>query len=179
MSRIGKMPIPVPAGTKVEVKDRLLVVQGPKGKVEQKLVGGVAVRVEEGEIRVTRSGDSGSDRAFHGLTRALLANAVHGVTEGFKKDLQIVGVGYRAEVVGREVHLALGYSHPVVYPIPEGIDIEVDRQNRLQVSGVDRQQVGQVAAELRALRPPDAYKGKGIRYVDEQLRLKVGKAGAG
>lgn len=178
MSRIGKMPIPVPAGTKVEVKDRLLVVQGPKGKVEQKLVGRVAVQVEEGEIRVTRSGDSGSDRAFHGLTRALLANAVHGVTEGFKKDLQIVGVGYRAEVVGREVHLALGYSHPVIYPIPEGIDIEVDRQNRLQVSGVDRQRVGQVAAELRALRPPDAYKGKGIRYADEQLRLKVGKAGA-
>lgn len=178
MSRVGKVPITVPSGAKVEIKDRTFVVQGPKGRIEQKLVEGVTVELQEGEVRVTRSGDSGPERAFHGLTRALLANAVQGVTEGFKKELQIVGVGYRAEIKGREVHFALGYSHPVIYAIPDGIEIEIDRQNRISVSGADRQQVGQVAAELRALRPPDPYKGKGIRYVDEQLRLKVGKAGA-
>lgn len=178
MSRVGKMPIPVPSGAKVEIKDRTFVVQGPKGTIEQELVDGVSVELDEGEIRVTRSGDTGPERAFHGLTRALLANAVTGVTEGFKKELQIVGVGYRAEVRPGEVQFALGYSHPVIYPIPEGIEVEIDRQNKITVSGANRQQVGQVAAELRALRPPDPYKGKGIRYVDEQLRLKVGKAGA-
>lgn len=178
MSRVGKMPIPVPAGAKVELEDRTFVARGPKGTIEQKLVDGVTVELDEGEIRVTRSGDSGPERAFHGLTRSLLANAVVGVTEGFKKELQIVGVGYRAEVRPGEVQFALGYSHPVIYPIPEGIEIEIDRQNKITVSGANRQQVGQVAAELRALRPPDPYKGKGIRYVDEQLRLKVGKAGA-
>jgi large subunit ribosomal protein L6 len=172
------MPIAVPSGAKVEIQDRTFVVEGPRGRIEQKLMDGVTVEMQEGEIHVKRVGDSGPERAFHGLTRALLANAVAGVTEGFKKELQIVGVGYRAEVKGREVHFALGYSHPVIYPIPEGIEIEIDRQNKVSVAGPDRQQVGQVAAELRALRPPDPYKGKGIRYVDERLRLKVGKAGA-
>lgn len=178
MSRVGRMPIVIPSGAKVEIQDRTFVVHGPRGRIEQRLVEGVTVEMQEGEIHVERAGDSGPERALHGLTRALLANAVAGVTEGFKKELQIVGVGYRAEVKGREVHFALGYSHPVIYPIPEGIEIEIDRQNKVSVTGADRQQVGQVAAELRALRPPDPYKGKGIRYVDEQLRLKVGKAGA-
>ena len=177
MSRIGRMPIPVPQGTKVEVRDGLFVAEGPKGRVEQTLFEGYPVEVKDGTIEVARSGDSGPQRSLHGLLRALLANAVQGVSAGFTKQLDIVGVGYRAEVKGPQVQFALGYSHPVLYDIPEGIKIEIDKSNRVTISGADRQKVGQVAAEIRGLRRPDPYKGKGIKYTNEVLRRKVGKAG--
>ena len=179
MSRIGKTPIPLPDKTKVATSGGTVTIEGPKGKLEQPLQQGIEIRVEEGVVTLHCSGSSGRERALHGLARALLANAVVGVTEGFRRELEIVGVGYRGEVKGREIHLALGYSHPVVYAIPDGIDVSIDdRANRIAVSGIDKQQVGQVAADLRSLRKPDAYKGKGIRYRDEVIRLKVGKAAA-
>ena len=177
MSRIGKMPIQVPSGTNVEIKDGRFTAQGPKGKVEQPLFDGFPVEMNGNVVTIARQGDSGPERSKHGLLRALLANAVQGASAGFSKQLDIVGVGYRAEVKGTFVQLALGYSHPVIYNIPEGIKIEIDKTNRITISGADRQQVGQVAAEIRNLRRPDAYKGKGIKYTKEVLRLKAGKAG--
>ena len=178
MSRIGRMPIPVPSGTKVEVQEGTFVAQGPKGRVEQTLFPGFPVEVKDGEVNVSRPGDTGPERSRHGLLRALLANAVQGVSGGFTKQLDIVGVGYRAEVKGNLVQFALGYSHPVIYNIPEGINIAIDtKANRVTVTGADRQKVGQVAAEIRGLRKPDPYKGKGIKYTGEVLRRKVGKAG--
>ena len=178
MSRIGRMPIAVPQGTKVEVREGTFVAEGPRGRVEQALFAGFPVEIKEGEVTVSRPGDDGPERSRHGLLRALLANAVQGVSGGFTKQLDIVGVGYRAEVKGNQVQFALGYSHPVIYAIPEGIKIEVDaKANRVTVTGADRQKVGQVAAEIRGLRKPDPYKGKGIKYTGEILRRKVGKAG--
>ena len=178
MSRIGRMPIPVPSGTQVEVQEGTFVAQGPKGRVEQTLFPGFPVEVKDGEVNVSRPGDTGPERSRHGLLRALLANAVQGVSGGFTKQLDIVGVGYRAEVKGNLVQFALGYSHPVIYNIPEGINIAIDtKANRITVTGADRQKVGQVAAEIRGLRKPDPYKGKGIKYTGEVLRRKVGKAG--
>ncbi|HEX4965734.1 MAG TPA: 50S ribosomal protein L6 [Thermoanaerobaculia bacterium] len=177
MSRIGRMPIPIPKGTKVEVRDGVFVAEGPKGRVEQALFPNFPVEIEDGVVNVTRPGDSGPDRSRHGLLRALLANAVQGAAGGFTKQLDIVGVGYRAEVKGSQVQFALGYSHPVLFDIPEGIKIEIDKSNRVTVTGADRQKVGQVAAEIRGLRRPDPYKGKGIKYTTEILRRKVGKAG--
>lgn len=177
MSRIGRMPISIPQGTKVEVSDGVFVAEGPKGRVEQGLFPGFPVEIQDGVINITRPGESGPDRSRHGLLRALLANAVNGAAGGFSKQLDIVGVGYRAEVKGTYVQFALGYSHPVIYNIPEGIKIEIDKANRVTVSGADRQKVGQVAAEIRGLRRPDPYKGKGIKYTTEILRRKVGKAG--
>jgi large subunit ribosomal protein L6 len=172
------MPIPVPQGTKVELRDGWFVAEGPKGRVEQSVFAGFPVEVKDGNIEVARPGDSGPERSRHGLLRALLANAVQGVSAGFTKQLDIVGVGYRAEVKGSQVQFALGYSHPVMYDIPAGIKIEIDtKANRVTVTGADRQQVGQVAAEIRGLRKPDPYKGKGIKYTGEILRRKVGKAG--
>jgi large subunit ribosomal protein L6 len=178
MSRIGEMPIPVPSGTRVEVKEGRFTAEGPKGKVSQPLFAGFPVEVKDGTVTVARPGDEGPDRAKHGLLRALLANAVLGASAGFTRQLDIVGVGYRAEVKGSQVQFALGYSHPVLYDIPPGIKIEIDKNNRITVSGADRQQVGQVAAEIRGLRKPDPYKGKGIKYSDEVIKRKVGKAGA-
>jgi len=179
MSRIGKAPIPVPSGTQVSVDGGVFTAEGPKGKVSQGLFEGFPVKVEEGTVTVARPGDAGSERAKHGLLRSLLANAVHGVSNGFEKSLDIVGVGYRAEVRGQEVHFALGYSHPIVFPIPDGIEVEHDaKANRIKIRGADKQKVGQVAAEIRRLRKPDPYKGKGIKYTGEVLRRKVGKAGA-
>ena len=177
MSRIGRKPIEVPSGVKVHIAEGVFTAEGPKGKVSQTLPPGVAVEANDNRVDVTRHDDERKTRARHGLTRALLANAVQGVSQGFTRQLDVVGVGYRAEVRGREVHLALGYSHPVVFAIPQGIDVEVEKNNRITVRGADRQQVGQVASEIRGLRSPDPYKGKGIRYSDEVLRLKVGKAG--
>lgn len=179
MSRVGKRPIEVPEGTKVTIEDGVFTAEGPKGRVSERLLDGISVEMEDGVITLERDDDSGPLRARHGLSRSLLANAVTGVSEGFSKQLEINGVGYRAELSGREVHFSLGYSHPVIYAIPEGIDIEVDKSNRMVVRGADRQLVGQVAAEIRGLRKPDPYKGKGIKYVDEVIRRKVGKAGAG
>jgi large subunit ribosomal protein L6 len=178
MSRIGKQPIQVPGGTRVQVTEGAFVAEGPKGRVVQPLFEGFPVEIEGDVVRVERPGDAGPERAKHGLLRSLLANAVAGVSTGFTKQLDIIGVGYRAEVREREVHFALGYSHPVVYPVPDGIEVTVDKANRVTVSGADRQAVGQVAAEIRRLRRPDPYKGKGIRYRDEIIRRKVGKAGA-
>jgi len=177
MSRIGKEPITVPDGVKVSLGEGIFVAEGPKGKVSQKIIDRVQVTVDDGIIRVTRNGDAGPDRAMHGLMRALLANAVTGVSVGFSKTLEINGVGYKAEVEGSNVRFALGYSHPVNYTIPDGITVEVGKNNRLTVSGADRQQVGQVSAEIRSLRKPEPYKGKGIKYSDEVIRRKVGKAG--
>jgi len=179
MSRIGKAPIPVPSGTQVSIDGGVFTAEGPRGKVSQGLFEGFPVKVEEGTVTVARPGDTGSDRARHGLLRSLLANAVQGAANGFEKSLDIIGVGYRAEVRGREIHFALGYSHPVVFPIPDGIEVEIEpKVNRVRVRGADKQVVGQVAAEIRRLRKPDPYKGKGIKYTDEVLRRKVGKAGA-
>ena len=178
MSRIGLQPIEVPKAAKVKVEGDLFTAEGPKGKVSEKVFSECPVTIDDGTITISRVDDSGPVRAKHGLARALYANAVNGVTEGFKKELEVVGVGYRGDVKGKEVHFALGYSHPVIYPIPDGIQIEIDKKNNITIEGANRQQVGQVAAEIRSLRPPDPYKAKGIRYRDEHIRRKVGKAGA-
>jgi large subunit ribosomal protein L6 len=179
MSRVGRKPIPIPAGVKVQIGDGALRAEGPKGKVSQALIAGCEVEIKDGQVAVTRKGDSGPERARHGLARALYANAINGAALGYQKALDIIGVGYKAEVKGQAVQFALGYSHPVIFPIPAGIKVEIDaKANRLTVAGADRQMVGQVAAEIRGLRKPDPYKGKGIKYSDEVIRRKVGKAGA-
>jgi large subunit ribosomal protein L6 len=176
MSRIGRKPIPLPAGVKVQLGAEGVEVQGPKGKMSLRLPRGIRMEQKDGVLTALRESDM--FRAEHGLARALVANAVRGVTAGFKKELDIVGVGYRAEVKGKNVVFALGYSHPIEFSIPEGIQIAVDKQTHVTVSGVDRARVGQVAANIRGLRPPDPYKQKGIRRVGERLKKKAGKAGA-
>jgi large subunit ribosomal protein L6 len=178
VSRVGRKVIVVPAGVKVQVGERTLDVQGPKGKLSTPVPPGIRFALDGQQLSCRRSSDEQELRAFHGLARALAQNAIKGVTEGFSKDLDIVGVGYRAAVEGNKVVFALGFSHPVEYPVPEGIKIAVEKQTRVTVSGIDRQKVGQVAAEIRGLRRPDPYKQKGIRYVGEQLKKKAGKAGA-
>jgi len=178
MSRVGRRPIDVPKGVKIVVSDGRFVAEGPKGRVSQALLEGFPVNVENNVVTVGRSGETGPERAKHGLLRALLANAVHGVSEGFSQGLEITGVGYKAELRGSEVHFALGYSHPVVFKVPEGIKIEIDKANKIMVTGADRQLLGQVCAEIRRLKPPDPYKGKGIKFTGEVIRRKVGKAGA-
>jgi len=178
MSRVGLKPITLPSGVKVKVSETELEVQGPKGRLNTPVPPGIRFAMEDGELVCRRSSDERQQRAWHGLARALAQNAVKGVTDGFSRDLDIVGVGYRAQVEGKKVVFSLGFSHPVEYPIPEGIQIRVDKQTRVTVSGIDRQQVGQVAAEIRKLRRPDPYKQKGIRYVGEVLKKKAGKAGA-
>ena len=179
MSRVGKQPIPVPSGVKVQVESGAVEVQGPKGTLRQLLPPGVKFELDDGRLsaRLIRETDRTMSK-FHGLARSLVANAVHGVTEGFKKELDIVGIGYRAEVSGQTVTFSLGYSHPVIFQIPKGIEIRVDKQTHIVVSGIDRQQVGQVAADIRALRKPDPYKQKGVRYTGEVLKKRVGKTGA-
>jgi large subunit ribosomal protein L6 len=177
MSRIGKLPIAVPAGVTVRTVDRSVVVQKGKVSLIHPLPEGITCSVADGRVVVGRAGDDRRQRALHGLTRALVANAVRGVHEGFTRELEIVGIGYKAQVSGRTLQLSLGYSHPVDYPIPEGIEIKVDKQTRLLIQGADRQLVGQVAAEIRGLRPPEPYKGKGVKYVEEVIKKKAGKAG--
>jgi large subunit ribosomal protein L6 len=176
MSRIGRKPIPLPADVKVQIGDRAVEVQGPKGKLHVPLPPGIRIEQKDSALLAIRQNEE--QRALHGLARALLANAVLGVTQGFKKELDIVGVGYRAEIKGKSVSFSLGYSQPIDFPVPEGIQITVDKQTHLVVSGADKAQVGQVAAQIRALRPPDPYKQKGIRLVGERLKKKAGKAGA-
>ena len=176
MSRIGNKIIPVPQGVKINIKAHEVEVQGPKGKLNIPLPAGISFEQKDGVLTAKRASDD--QRALHGLSRALVANAVTGVTTGFKKDLDIVGVGYRAEVKGKNVVLALGYSHPIEFPIPEGITIAVEKQTHLTVTGANKGHVGQVAANLRALRPPDPYKQKGVRITGERLKKKAGKAGA-
>jgi large subunit ribosomal protein L6 len=176
MSRIGRKPIAVPAGVKIQIAPTAVEVQGPKGKLNVKLPRGISFEQKGAELHAVRQTDEHA--ALHGLARALVANAVHGVTTGFKKDMEIVGVGYRAELKGKMVSFALGYSHPVEFHIPEGIQVTVEKQTRLTVSGADRGQLGQVCADIRSLRPPDPYKQKGIRITGERLKKKAGKAGA-
>jgi large subunit ribosomal protein L6 len=178
MSRVGRKVIPVPKDVKVQIGSDLLQVQGPKGKLTSPVPQGISFKLENGELTAERTSDEPRQRALHGLARALAGNAVKGVTEGFSKELDIVGVGYKAAVEGDKLVFALGYSHPVIFPIPEGIKVVVEKATHLVVSGIDRQRVGQVAAEIRRLRKPDPYKQKGIRYVGEILKKKAGKAGA-
>ena len=178
MSRIGKKLIPIPKGVTVTVLDSAVEVQGPKGKLRQIVPGGINFELTDGQLVAKRATDDPGLAKYHGLARSLVANAVAGVTDGFKKELDIVGVGYRAELKGKQVHFALGYSHPVIFDIPTGIDIAVEKQTHITVTGVDRQLVGQVAANIRRMRKPDPYKQKGVRYTGEVLKKKVGKTGA-
>ncbi|HEU5163203.1 MAG TPA: 50S ribosomal protein L6 [Thermoanaerobaculia bacterium] len=176
MSRVGRKPIPLPKGVEVSQQENEVVVKGPKGSLRTKLIEGLSMKVENGSVVFDRANEERQTRAFHGLMRALVANNVAGVSEGFRRDLDIIGVGYRGEVKGREVVFQLGYSHPIHFKIPEGIDIAVDKSGRVTITGIDRQKVGQTAAEIRSLRLPDPYKGKGIKYTDEVIRRKAGKA---
>ena len=178
MSRIGKKPIPIPKGVTVTIALEAVEVQGPKGKLRQRVPPGIVFAEENGTIVARLEREEGELRKFHGLARSLVANAVAGVTDGFKKELDIVGIGYRAELKGKQVTFALGYSHPIVFDIPNGIDITVDKQTHITVTGADRQLVGQVAANIRRMRKPDPYKQKGVRYMGEVLKKKVGKTGA-
>jgi large subunit ribosomal protein L6 len=178
MSRIGKKPILLPKDVKVQVNGNVVAVQGPKGKVETPLPAGIRLEQKEGILTAIRENDS--QAAVHGLARALVNNAVEGVTKGWQRELEIVGVGYRAEMKGKGTMVfSLGFSHPIEYPLPTGVDAAVDaKQTRITLNGIDRQKVGQVAAEMRSLRPPDPYKNKGVRYAGEKLKKKVGKTGA-
>jgi large subunit ribosomal protein L6 len=177
MSRIGRAPVEVPGGVNVELSDRSIKVTGPRGELTVPVGRGVRVEQEDGNLVVRRNSDAPPDRAMHGLTRSLLQNAVTGVTDGFTKTLNIAGVGYRANLQGQDINLQVGYSHPVSISPREGIEFEVPNATTIIVRGIDKQRVGQTAAEIRMVRPPEPYKGKGIRYSDEQVRRKVGKAG--
>jgi large subunit ribosomal protein L6 len=178
MSRIGKKPITIPKGVTVKVHDGAVEVQGPKGKLKQAHPAGISFAVDDGLLVAKTATTDPQLGKFHGLARSLVANAVLGVTDGFKKELDIVGVGYRAELKGKQVIFALGYSHAVVFDVPTGIDVAIDKQTHITVTGVDRQLVGQVAANIRRLRKPDPYKQKGVRYTGEVLKKKAGKTGA-
>ena len=178
MSRVGKLPISIPDGVNVDIKGKHVTVKGPKGTLERDVEPSIEVKLEDNQIVVARPSDKPEHRAKHGLTRALLNNMVSGVKEGFQKTLEIQGVGYRASMQGKNLNLALGFSHPVTVEPPDGIDFAVDGTNVIKVSGIDKQQVGQIAANIRNWRPPEPYKGKGIRYQGEHVRRKVGKAGA-
>jgi large subunit ribosomal protein L6 len=185
MSRVGKKPITIPSGVTVSITDAELEVKGPKGTLKTPVPTGVSFKQEDGSLVAQRANDD--QAAFHGLARALANNAIVGVTEGFKKELDVVGVGYKADVQGKKIVFALGYSHPIEYPLPEGIDAKTERvntktsinqyQTTITLTGIDKQKLGQVAAELNRLRKPDAYKGKGVRYADKYYRLKPGKTG--
>jgi large subunit ribosomal protein L6 len=180
MSRIGKKPIVIPQGVKVQAAEGLVSAEGPKGKLVQPLPPGLSAKVEGNQVVISRAGEERKDRALHGLARSLVQNMVTGVRELFEKKLEIVGIGYRAQVQGRAIQLALGYSHPVVFSLPEGITADIDKQTLITLRGADKALVGQTAAKLRLLRKPDPYKGKGIKYSNEVVRRKVGKkAGAG
>ena len=178
MSRIGKLPVPIPDGVSVKSADGQVEVKGPKGTIATRMPELISVDVAEGEIRFTRPDDKRDSRSLHGLARALTANMVTGVTQGFSKTLEIQGIGYRAAVKGTTLNLLLGFSHPVDMQIPEGLTVSVDGTTTIKIDGIDKQMVGQFAADVRAIRPPEPYKGKGIRYAGEHVRRKVGKAGA-
>ena len=180
MSRIGKMPVELPQGVKAEMAGQTLSVSGGNGKLERVISSEVSVAIEDGQIVLSRKDDSKKSRAFHGMERSLINNMVEGVSKGFEKQLQLIGVGYRADAKGKNLELGLGYSHPITFEVPEGIKASVLKEGReifVKIEGPDKQQVGQVAAQIRSLRPPEPYKGKGVRYRDEQVRRKAGKAG--
>jgi large subunit ribosomal protein L6 len=176
MSRIGKLPIRVPQAVKVQIVESVIRVEGPKGKLQHQLPPGIKAEFGDGAIRVTRAEETRTARSVHGLTQKLIANMVRGVAEGFTRTLEIVGVGYRAEGRGQALHLALGYSHPILFQLPPGIQARVDKQTVITLEGIDRQLLGETAATIRRLRPPEPYKGKGIKYAEEVLRRKAGKA---
>lgn len=180
MSRIGRKPVAIPAGVTVTTSESRVLVKGPKGELSMMILPGITIAVDTAQATIGRSDDRNESRAKHGLTRALLANMVQGVTQGYAKKLEVIGVGYKAQIKGKNLQLHLGFSHPVDFVIPEGVAIGQDEKNKnlLTISGIDRQLVGQVAAQIRELRPPEPYKGKGIRYSDEIVRRKVGKAAA-
>ncbi len=177
MSRIGKAPITVPSGVDVTIAGRTVTVKGPKGTLSRDIPGEIIVRKEESTIFVERPNDERENRSLHGLSRSLVNNMVIGVTDGFAKELEIVGVGYRAEAQGQNLRLALGFSHPVMVPAPEGISFEIPQQTRVIVKGIDKELVGQVAANIRSIRKPEPYKGKGVRYLGERIVRKAGKTG--
>ena len=177
MSRIGRLPVTVPKGVDVTINGRQVTVKGPKGELSMVLAEPIEIAQNDGVLTVTRPSDEGEIRALHGLSRSLIANMVTGVTEGYRKTLEIVGVGYRVQARGSNLEFSLGFSHPVTVSPPEGITLRVETPTRLVVEGIDKQQVGEVAANIRKLRKPDPYKGKGVRYQGEQVRRKVGKAG--
>ncbi|HEX3467733.1 MAG TPA: 50S ribosomal protein L6 [Candidatus Elarobacter sp.] len=177
MSRIGKLPVTIPSGVDVTLADSLVAVKGPKGQLQQHVLPVVTVAIENGQVVVTRKSDDKPGRSAHGLTRTLVANMIDGVTKGFRKSLELQGVGFRVNKAGEDLNFSLGYSHPVTYSAPVGIAFTVEGTNRVHVEGIDKQRVGQVAAEIRNLRPPEPYKGKGIRYAGEVVRKKLGKAG--
>jgi large subunit ribosomal protein L6 len=178
VSRIGRMPITIPQGVEVRSEGEVVRVKGPKGELSSHIPPGITIEIDKGEVRFTRANDEPQQRAWHGLLRSLVANSVEGVTKGFTRELEIVGVGYKAEVRAKSILFTLGYSHPIDFPIPEGINVGLDaKAGKLTVSGADRQKVGQTAAEIRQLRVPDPYKAKGIKYANEVIRRKVGKAG--
>lgn len=178
MSRIGRKPVAVPAGVAIEQAEGELRVKGPKGSLARPLPAGVSVSLDGGTAHVARAANDGKTRALHGLVRALLANMVKGVTDGFVRDLKIEGVGYRAESDGKQLKLALGFSHPVAMEVPQGLKVSVEQNTSIRIEGIDKELVGQFAADVRGIRPPEPYKGKGVRYANEHIRRKVGKAGA-
>jgi large subunit ribosomal protein L6 len=179
MSRIGKLPIKIPQGVKVAVEGNTVRAEGPKGKLAQPVPAGLTPKVQDGTLVIERGSEERQVRALHGLARALVANMVSGVKDGFERKLEIIGIGYRAQMQGKSIQLALGYSHPIIFPLPDGITAEIDKQVAITLRGADKALLGQTAAKLRALRKPDPYKGKGIRYQGEFVRKKVGKkAGA-
>ena len=177
MSRIGKLPVVVPSGVDVTLNDGSVHVKGPKGELEQHILPVVTVTLENGQVIVQRKSDDKPGRSAHGLTRTLVANMIDGVTKGFRKSLELQGVGFRVNKAGNDLNFSLGYSHPVTYAAPDGIAFTVEGTNKVHVDGIDKQRVGQVAAEIRNLRPPEPYKGKGVRYEGEKVRKKLGKAG--
>ena len=178
MSRIGRLPIPVPDGVTIDIQGQTVTVQGPKGSLTLTAHPAIKVQVEDRSVLCRRSSDEKVHRALHGLTRSLVRNMVDGVVKGFERRLELVGVGYRASLLGPNLNLALGFSHPIIYPVPKGIKVEVKDQTQVVVSGIDKQLVGAVAAKIRSFRPPEPYKGKGVKYAEERIRRKAGKAGA-
>ena len=178
MSRIGRLPIPIPSTVKVQIADHTVTMQGPKGTLSLAVHPAITVTVQEQRLLCARRSDEKNDKALHGLTRSLLNNMVTGVTRGFERRLDLVGVGYRASMLSGHLNIALGYSHPIVYPVPQGVKVEVKDQTQIIVSGMDKQQVGAVAAKIRSFRPPEPYKGKGVKYTEERIRRKAGKTGA-
>lgn len=178
MSRLGKKPVAIPKEVKIEIKDKTIFIEGPKGKLNYCLSDRVTIEIKDGQLQVIRVADTKMDRAFHGLTRALILNMLKGVTEGYVKEMEIQGVGYRAAVQGNVLNMQLGFSHPINFPIPEGIKIEAPKNTQVIIRGIDKEKVGEVAAKIRAICPPEPYKGKGIRFAGEYIKKKVGKAQA-
>ncbi|MEC7641166.1 MAG: 50S ribosomal protein L6 [Nitrospinota bacterium] len=180
MSRIGKLPIKLPQGVEIKLNGALAKVKGPKGELQRSLNENMKIKVDEGEIRVIRPNDERQNRSLHGLTRTLINNMVIGVTEGYSKTLNVVGVGYKVELKGKNLVLQLGFSHPINFPVPEGIEFQVDsKKNTIFVKGIDKEKVGQTSADIRKFRPPEPYKGKGVMYADERIKRKAGKAAVG